>query len=361
MRVSVFTPSHDPATWSGLPSRCASSPSHDWEWIVLLNGKAPPWTPPGETTPGCKVYRAPHGTRASGAAKRAACELAGGDILVELDHDDLLSRGCLAQVVDAFRRSARWCWRTPTSPRSTPTVTQPRALRPGHGWVYTPGTIDGQLIRPLPRARPHPAQHRLHLVRAQPRARLPPLRLRGGRRLRRRAGVPRRPGADVPALPAGEFHQINRCLYFQRVHAQHPGRAANNAAIQEQTSSTTGSSSRTFHRLGQAQRPAVPAAADPDLDGAPDERFEDVMVDPAPRVALRRRQRRADPGLRRPAADARPGGVLQRVLPGARPRRHDPHPDAAAPMAAAPSRTPATPPSTTRTASCTSPRRAARP
>jgi hypothetical protein len=37
-----------------------------------------------------------------GAAKRRACELARGEILVELDHDDLLAKVCLAEVADAF-------------------------------------------------------------------------------------------------------------------------------------------------------------------------------------------------------------------------------------------------------------------
>ena len=74
----------------------------DWEWIVLLNGKATDWSPPA-TDPRVKIHRALPRLRGIGALKRAACELATGEILVELDHDDLLSRGCLAQLSETFK------------------------------------------------------------------------------------------------------------------------------------------------------------------------------------------------------------------------------------------------------------------
>ena len=45
-KVSVFTPSHDtrylPEAYRSLQEQ--SYP--DWEWIVLLNGKASTWSPP---------------------------------------------------------------------------------------------------------------------------------------------------------------------------------------------------------------------------------------------------------------------------------------------------------------------------
>jgi glycosyltransferase involved in cell wall biosynthesis len=44
-KVSVFTPSHDtrylPEVYRSLQEQSYS----DWEWIVLLNGKASAWSP----------------------------------------------------------------------------------------------------------------------------------------------------------------------------------------------------------------------------------------------------------------------------------------------------------------------------
>src|SRR5207253_2452474 len=101
MRVSVFTPSHDTRYLNQAYESLREQSFSDWEWIVLLNRRAAQWKPP-QADERVKVSRAPARARGVGALKRAACELAEGDILVELDHDDRLSRGCLAAVVDAF-------------------------------------------------------------------------------------------------------------------------------------------------------------------------------------------------------------------------------------------------------------------
>ena len=99
MKVSIFTPSHA-ATYLDECHRSVVTQTHaDWEWIVLPNGDAD-WVPP-EPDPRIRVLR---GTTTGfvGAIKREACALAEGEILVELDHDDLLAPHCLAEVVTAF-------------------------------------------------------------------------------------------------------------------------------------------------------------------------------------------------------------------------------------------------------------------
>ena len=101
MRVSVFTPSHDSRFLDSAYESLAKQSLSDWEWIVLLN-KGAQWKPPREDSR-VRVSRAASRVRGVGALKRAACELVSGDILVELDHDDLLARGCLAAVADAFK------------------------------------------------------------------------------------------------------------------------------------------------------------------------------------------------------------------------------------------------------------------
>ena len=56
MRVSVFTPSHDPRYLNDAYESLAKQSVADWEWIVLLN-KGARWTPPDED-PRVKVSRA---------------------------------------------------------------------------------------------------------------------------------------------------------------------------------------------------------------------------------------------------------------------------------------------------------------
>ncbi len=102
MLVSVFTPSHRPRYLDRCYESLAAQTHRDWEWVVLLNGSAADWRPPvaDERVRVARDRRA----RGVGAAKRAACAMARGDILVELDHDDLLAPTCLERVAAAFDR-----------------------------------------------------------------------------------------------------------------------------------------------------------------------------------------------------------------------------------------------------------------
>src|SRR6201987_4233764 len=142
MRVSVFTPSHDPRYLDDAFRSLREQSFSDWEWIVLLNRKAPSWGPP-EPDSRVKVRRAPARLRGGGAVKRAACELADGEILVELDHDDTLSRGCLAQVVDAFHAPGVVFAYSDFAQINDDGSPNRERFDPGHGWEYLPGTVDG--------------------------------------------------------------------------------------------------------------------------------------------------------------------------------------------------------------------------
>src|SRR5205085_4101699 len=100
MKVSVFTPSHNPRFLDDCYRSMASQTYDDWEWVVLLNAGAKAWKPP-EADERVRVSRS-NVLGKVGAAKRAACELCTGDVLVELDHDDLLSSDCLEHLAKAY-------------------------------------------------------------------------------------------------------------------------------------------------------------------------------------------------------------------------------------------------------------------
>lgn len=101
-KVSVFTPSHDTQWLDECYASLVAQTFTDWEWVVLLNHGAE-WP---ETLD--KRVRVRHASlnevQGVGAAKRAACGFAHGEILVELDHDDILEPAALELIVDAFER-----------------------------------------------------------------------------------------------------------------------------------------------------------------------------------------------------------------------------------------------------------------
>jgi O-antigen biosynthesis protein len=286
-RVSVFTPSHDTRYLNSAYESLREQSFDEWEWIVLLNRRAPPWKPPSEDDR-VKVTRAPAGARGVGALKRAACELASGEILVELDHDDRLSRGCLAAVVDAFEdQDAVFAYSDFAQINADGSPNFER-FDEGYGWVYTRGTIDGQEYNRCHSLAPTP--HNLGYIWYAP----------NHVRAFRRSAYDKAGGYDAKLeylddqelmsrlYLRGEFRQIKRCLYFQRVHSDNTQREQRiNDAIQEQTvvyyrqfieDLTLAWASRQGLRCLRLRSPMW-------IGDEPDERYEDVLVDPEdPRI-----------------------------------------------------------------------------
>lgn len=99
--ISVITPTNNPRYMTEAYDSLLAQTFTNWEWVVVPNGGAV-W--------GCSDKRLrviPNDETGSvGALKRFACEQAKGDILVELDHDDMLTPTALEQVVGAFEDSS---------------------------------------------------------------------------------------------------------------------------------------------------------------------------------------------------------------------------------------------------------------
>ncbi len=282
-KVSVFTPSHDtrylPEAYRSLQEQ--SYP--DWEWIVLLNGKASTWSPPA-TDSRVKISRPRAKIRARvGALKRAACELATGEILVELDHDDVISRGCLAQVVDAFRDERVVLAYSDFAQINEDGSANHDHFDPSYGWVYSQGTFEGKTYDRCHSLAPTP--HNVGYIWYAP----------NHVRAFRRATYEKVGGynAELEFLDdqdlmsrlylEGEFAQIKRCLYLQRLHSQNTQREQRiNTAIQEQTVEYY---SQTIEELALAWaarlglrclRLRTPVW----IGDEADDRYEDVLMDP---------------------------------------------------------------------------------
>jgi hypothetical protein len=233
--ITVFTPSHDPTYLQDCYRSLLRQTWTDWEWIVLLNGKAD-WQP-ADKDPRVVVRRAASKVRGVGALKHAACELGRGDVLLELDHDDVLTDDCLSAVAEAFRSDPQ-CVGVFSDFAQINEDGSPNDERfdTGNGWVYTQESIEG--ARYLRCHAMLPSPHNMAYIWFEPN------HVRAFRR-----SAYEKVGGYNPKLSVlddqelmvrlyleGEFHHVDRLLYLQRVHpANTQADPRTNAFIQEQT------------------------------------------------------------------------------------------------------------------------------
>jgi SAM-dependent methyltransferase len=97
--VSVFTPSHDGKFLPEVYKSLLAQTDPGWEWCVLFNNDCEPMRFGDPRAHTSIAYHAPQWV---GPLKAAACEMASGDILLELDHDDLLMPTAVEEVRRAF-------------------------------------------------------------------------------------------------------------------------------------------------------------------------------------------------------------------------------------------------------------------
>lgn len=98
MKITIFTPTHNPKYLDELYQSILEQTHKDWEWIIIANNGAEVYYKHDQV----RVINTPHGIKSVGALKRFACQQAHGDILLEVDHDDLLMPDALEEVAKAF-------------------------------------------------------------------------------------------------------------------------------------------------------------------------------------------------------------------------------------------------------------------
>lgn len=97
--ISIFTPTHDSRYLLEAYESLKQQTVSEWEWIILYNNDAEPVDIDDSRV---KQYRAYNAKPWVGLLKACACDYATGDILLELDHDDLLFPTALEEVEKAF-------------------------------------------------------------------------------------------------------------------------------------------------------------------------------------------------------------------------------------------------------------------
>jgi glycosyltransferase involved in cell wall biosynthesis len=100
MKVSIYTPSHDTKFLPSIYESLKEQTYPNWEWVIVFNNGGMPINFNDERVRENVCYKAPEWV---GPLKAMACEKCTGDILLELDHDDLLVPDALEEVVKAFQ------------------------------------------------------------------------------------------------------------------------------------------------------------------------------------------------------------------------------------------------------------------
>ncbi|SFG61790.1 glycosyltransferase [Streptomyces mirabilis] len=215
-RFSVFTPSHQPRFLDECLETLQAQTCSDWEWIVLLNNGAR-WRP---ERPDDRVrVEIADDLRGVGAAKRRACELARGEILVELDHDDLLAKACLTELGKAFDAHPEAVFVYSNTAQITEDGKRDESrFDETCGWQYEEVNVDGRKLLQVISLAPTP--HNVSYIWYAP----------NHVRAFRRDSYEKAGGYDAARtvlddqdlmcrlFHVGDFHHINRCLYLQRVH-----------------------------------------------------------------------------------------------------------------------------------------------
>ena len=110
LKFSIITPTHDPDNIPYLveafESLCEQSHTN-WEWVLFLNNKCLPKYIPKiiQIHPKVQIYHSYIESPNIGAIKKEAFSLGTGDVLVEMDHDDILTPDCLKELATAFENN----------------------------------------------------------------------------------------------------------------------------------------------------------------------------------------------------------------------------------------------------------------
>jgi O-antigen biosynthesis protein len=218
--ISVFTPLSQSGngyigeTWKTLKSQTYT----DWEWVVLENngGQLPKKI---ARDPRVRLYEEKLAGGNIGALKRQCCKLAQGDVLLELDHDDLLHDCALEETAKAFEDPIVDFVYSDTAEFHDGTWA-PNVYRTDCGWSSYEVYFQGHRL--LAQPQPPVTPHNIRLIDWSPN------HLRAWR-----SSSYWNVGAHDPLLPVIDdhdlivrmylaglcFRHIPQCLYFYRVHS----------------------------------------------------------------------------------------------------------------------------------------------
>lgn len=98
--ISIATPTNNPKFILELYESIKAQTYQDWEWIIVTNGGAV--ISPEVNDSRVRIIPYTKETKSIGELKSFAFSQATGEIVVEIDHDDLITPDCLQEVATAF-------------------------------------------------------------------------------------------------------------------------------------------------------------------------------------------------------------------------------------------------------------------
>jgi len=105
-KFSIISPSHKntPYLQELYESLCAQT-YENWEWVLWLNGKfkRSKLSPEIENDERVKIYECKEKNPNVGFHKNKAFHLGSGDVVVEVDHDDMITPDCLEELNKAYQ------------------------------------------------------------------------------------------------------------------------------------------------------------------------------------------------------------------------------------------------------------------
>ncbi len=238
MLLSVFTPVH-PASLPYIDEAYKSLLAQDyarWEWVILANGGA---EIPPHVARDPRVRLISHTGKGGnvGQLKRAACERCTGDVLVELDADDLLTPDALTCIAQAFA-DPTVMFAYSNDAEFADATWEPHVYSDYYGWQTRPFEYQGHALQEMVAWEPSPWMIRFIYF--------APDHVRAWRRAAYYALGGHNPDLEVAddhdlccrtylTYGAAGIRHMDRCLYLYRVRADSTSHGARNDAIQEQT------------------------------------------------------------------------------------------------------------------------------
>ena len=151
MKISIFTPCHN-STW--LRDAYASIKDQDFfEWVILYNNGSERIT---FDDPRIKIVDVGEQKPWVGYLKNLACKNCRGDVLLELDCDDLLMPTAIEEIVAAFEDSAVGFVYS-NAIHATAELEKVDRFSPVYGWTYREVTVEGHDLEECVSFDPTPA------------------------------------------------------------------------------------------------------------------------------------------------------------------------------------------------------------
>lgn len=149
MTISIFTPTHNASFLDEVYASLLAQTSADWQWVVLFNGGIDVPQFFGNqiaADPRVIIRHAPEGMDFIGALKREAVSHCTGDVLLELDHDDLLLPTAIEEVARAFEARPDAGFVYSNWIQCTGDFRRTERYSTGYGWQYRETEFHGNVV-----------------------------------------------------------------------------------------------------------------------------------------------------------------------------------------------------------------------